>query len=243
MKLARRIGHRGLAAFAPENTLAGIRLAHARGLRWVEIDVRLSADNVAVLSHDVSLLRCGGVRISVKNKTAAALAAVPVGVGFSGAMAREGVPSLAAAFALSRKLQIGMVVELKPDDGNESAAACALADVLHYASHRIVVSSFSTAMLAAVRAKTPEIARAYNCGRADDSAFAMLQKTGAENLHCAAGSSHRAIRRFADAGVGVYCFTVDRAETAKKLYAAGAHGIFTNNGLFDLDLDLDLDLD
>ena len=51
------IGHRGAAASAPENTLAGIPRAHAVGCRWVEFDVKLSFDNVPVLMHDDRLDR------------------------------------------------------------------------------------------------------------------------------------------------------------------------------------------
>src|SRR5882757_10846072 len=51
------IGHRGAAACAPENTLAGLRKAKALGCRWVEFDVRLTADNQPVLLHDNRLER------------------------------------------------------------------------------------------------------------------------------------------------------------------------------------------
>src|SRR5947199_8504280 len=51
------IGHRGAAAHAPENTLAGLRRAKALGCSWVEFDVRLTADNEPVLLHDNRLER------------------------------------------------------------------------------------------------------------------------------------------------------------------------------------------
>ena len=44
MFAARSIGHRGCAAHAPENTLAGLREAAKRGITWVEIDVCLLRD-------------------------------------------------------------------------------------------------------------------------------------------------------------------------------------------------------
>jgi len=51
------IGHRGAAASAPENTLAGLRRAAALGCGWVEFDVRLTADAALVLCHDSRLDR------------------------------------------------------------------------------------------------------------------------------------------------------------------------------------------
>jgi len=51
------IGHRGAAAAAPENTLAGIRMAHRLGARWVEFDVRLSADAQCIVLHDDTVNR------------------------------------------------------------------------------------------------------------------------------------------------------------------------------------------
>ena len=58
--LPRWIAHRGGGGLAPENTLAGLRLAARLGFRAVEVDVMLTADGVPVLLHDESAM--GAVR-------------------------------------------------------------------------------------------------------------------------------------------------------------------------------------
>jgi glycerophosphoryl diester phosphodiesterase len=57
LQLSAVIGHRGAAASAPENTLAGLRRAKALGCAWVEFDVRLTGDGVPILCHDAHLDR------------------------------------------------------------------------------------------------------------------------------------------------------------------------------------------
>ena len=55
--LPRWFAQRGGGSLAPENTLAGIRLAAGLGYRAVEFDVMLSADGTPVLIHDETLER------------------------------------------------------------------------------------------------------------------------------------------------------------------------------------------
>lgn len=49
------VGHRGARARFPENTLPALRHALEAGADGVEIDVRVTADDVLVLSHDATL--------------------------------------------------------------------------------------------------------------------------------------------------------------------------------------------
>ena len=51
------IGHRGVKNLSPENTINSIKLAHKLGLKWVEIDVKISKDLVPILLHDDTLER------------------------------------------------------------------------------------------------------------------------------------------------------------------------------------------
>ena len=61
LQLPKVIGHRGAAAYAPENTLVSFREARRRGATWVEIDVKLTADGVPIVMHDDSLKRTMGI--------------------------------------------------------------------------------------------------------------------------------------------------------------------------------------
>lgn len=46
------IAHRGARRAAPDNTLPAFRIAREMGSDWVELDVRRSADDIAVVFHD-----------------------------------------------------------------------------------------------------------------------------------------------------------------------------------------------
>jgi len=54
------IAHRGEPASWPENSYQGFEAVLRAGVRYIETDVQMTADGVAVLSHDPSLLRITG---------------------------------------------------------------------------------------------------------------------------------------------------------------------------------------
>ena len=54
------IAHRGEPVSFPENSIEGYRVVLEAGARYLETDVQISADQVAVLSHDPSLLKITG---------------------------------------------------------------------------------------------------------------------------------------------------------------------------------------
>ena len=55
--LPKLIGHRGVKNLKPENTLESIKTAFDLGLECVEIDVKVSQDNIPLLLHDDTLDR------------------------------------------------------------------------------------------------------------------------------------------------------------------------------------------
>ena len=76
-------GHRGqvVAGGPPENSLAAVAAALDQGADGVEVDVRVSADGVAVCSHDPDLGRLAGVAALVRETAYAELARLPLAGG------------------------------------------------------------------------------------------------------------------------------------------------------------------
>jgi len=66
----RILAHRGSpATSASENTIAAVTAALDAGADGVEVDLRLSADGVLVLSHDADLGRLSGLPLPVADRS------------------------------------------------------------------------------------------------------------------------------------------------------------------------------
>ncbi|KAG5984948.1 hypothetical protein E4U54_006084 [Claviceps lovelessii] len=74
--LPQAVAHRGYKALWPENTMAAFRAAVEAGAHGLETDVHLTADGVAVLSHDATLTRCFGIDRALKDCTWESLSGV-----------------------------------------------------------------------------------------------------------------------------------------------------------------------
>ncbi|KAF5967914.1 glycerophosphoryl diester phosphodiesterase [Fusarium coicis] len=64
-RLPQAIAHRGAKLDWPENTMAAFRGAVKAGAHAIETDIHISADGVAVISHDASLKRCFGIEARI----------------------------------------------------------------------------------------------------------------------------------------------------------------------------------
>ena len=51
------IGHRGAKDLSPENTISSLEESVRYNLKWVEVDVKVSQDNIPFLLHDALLDR------------------------------------------------------------------------------------------------------------------------------------------------------------------------------------------
>jgi glycerophosphoryl diester phosphodiesterase len=119
LKLRRPIvvGHRGAPRIAPENTLASFEAAIRLGVDGVELDARLSKDEVPVVLHDRSLIRTTMKRGMVDELSAAELAGTAIRDTGDVAHTDAQLPTLRTAID---KLQnrTHLYVELKVDSGS-----------------------------------------------------------------------------------------------------------------------------
>ena len=124
------IGHRGAAAYAPENTLEGIREAANRGARWVEFDAKLTSDGVVILMHDDTLDRTTNGHGPVAQASYREIGLLDAGASFGAAWRGTRVPRLADALALLVELDMQANIEIKPCAGREIETARVVAEVV-----------------------------------------------------------------------------------------------------------------
>jgi glycerophosphoryl diester phosphodiesterase len=227
------IGHRGAAACAPENTLAGLRKAAELGCRWVEFDVRLTKDNHLILLHDNRIDRTTDGRGSAAALSLAALHRCDAGSwrgpGFKG----ERIPTLADAVALLGEIGIGANVELKAVRGRQAeTGAAAAAQLLRlWPSHlpAPLISSFHQDALAAARARAPEVARGILFRAVPRNWRAVAESLGCLAIHADHRRLHPAIAaEIRQSGYPLLAYTVNDPARAHMLLEWGVTSVFSD---------------
>ena len=220
------VAHRGASAEAPENTLEAFRLGIEQGADALELDVRLSADGVAVVIHDPTIDRTTNGTGSVAGLTLDALRRADAGGG-----AR--IPTLRAV--LESFPSIPILLEVKAP---EAQAAVATEIDRAGASDRVVIASFQHRALEQLRhgpyligADRRDVTALYTLGR-------LHLETASPRCRCYAvpwrwkGKLEVPRPWFIAAATRqnrpVHVWTVDEPEIARLLWQRGACGIITN---------------
>lgn len=229
----RVIGHRGAARLAPENTLAGLRKARAEGARWVEFDVKLSADGVAVLMHDDTLDRTTDGTGPVRERTLAELERLDAGSWWGPAFVGERVPTLDDAIALLAEMGLGANVEIKACPGREAetgrVVAARLARAWPASLPPPLLSSFAPEALEAARAAAPGLARAMLVHDRRAEWRALAARVGAEAVHTWWGFVTPDLARdVLGAGYALRVYTVNDIAEARRLFGLGAASVFSD---------------
>jgi glycerophosphoryl diester phosphodiesterase len=219
LQLPKVIGHRGAAAYAPENTLASFREARRRGATWVEIDVKLTADGVPIVMHDSSLKRTMGHDRLVVETLRADLPAE--------------VPTFEQAIACFAELGLGCNVEIKPCEGREQETARVTVETLRRSWPAQLppplLSSFKDASLAIALEAAPEFARAILLDEIKDDWRARADAVAAAgvNTNGAKLTAPRAVD-IRKAGFALSVYTVNDGDVARALVGMGVDCVITD---------------
>jgi glycerophosphoryl diester phosphodiesterase len=239
------IGHRGLPALAPENTLRSFELALEYGANGFEVDIVALADGTLVAGHSLDLAELchGAARGDAGMRTLGELQS------FDSELATlEQVLELAEARLASGPL----LIDLK-SRGRERPLIDAVRR--HELQDRTLLCSLERAQLVSLHELAPEIARSvsYPADRRRLSERRVLaplvplalqglrlrlqQRLGVwlERTRATAVTLHygvidtNLVRGCHERGVAVIAWTVDDADTGSRLIEAGIDAIITND--------------
>jgi glycerophosphoryl diester phosphodiesterase len=216
--------HRGFATDGDENSLVAFQRAVDAGARYLETDVRVTRDGVAVAFHDATLDRVTDGR--------GRLDELPWEIVRRARIAgREPVPLLADVLTCWPDTRIN--IDVKSRDAIASVVAVIRRTG---ARDRVCVAAFSTARVAAVRrALGPGVCTAY--GPAAVLSLRALGMARSRGARCVQAPARAAGRPFVTArfvaaartrGLPVHAYTVNDAAEMSRLLDLGVGGIMTD---------------
>ena len=212
------VAHRGASHDRLENTVEAFVEARVQGAEWVELDVRLSADNVLMVHHDAHY---ADGRL-VREVWAAA--------------APDHVPNLAEAFEACEGMGVNVEVKNLPGDPDHDASAmvCEAGAGLAGAyrpPELLLVSSFDITAVDRIRATDPSLPTAWLMAERHGTDL-MLDRT-ADHGHGAVNPwdqlvDEHLVSASHDRGLAVFVWTVDDPGRMAELAEWGVDGIVTN---------------
>lgn len=238
---AANVAHRGASGIAPENTLAAARAAVADGAGGVECDVRLTKDGIPVLFNDPTVQKIGGGDAKVSDLTLAELRKLDAGAWKNEKFKGEKVPTLEEFLLYLKATGCDPVIELKIGGMEEKVLEVVKKTGM---AERTSFISFSADVVKKMRELAPERTAAWlygedlkdkgtpeeNADRLAEFLIAKCKELNTDTLDLASNIlSKPLVKKLNDAGIRVWCFTVDDALRMKTLLDWGVEKITTNH--------------
>jgi glycerophosphoryl diester phosphodiesterase len=220
-----RIAHRGASAYAQEGSRASVEKAAELGADMVEVDVRVTLDDIPVIAHDANLRRVFGVEGSVGELTLADLTALTP-------LNRQPILTFDAMTALCASLGLGLYLDIKevtPGAMAQIIASLRQHGMLKYA----IFGSFRPDLIAEINATAPDAPTSILFASTHVDPLALAASVGADYVHpCwerfdapSALLTGEWMKRVRGAELGVVCWHEERPHEIAALHRLGVDGI------------------
>lgn len=224
------VGHRGAAAYAPENTLASFEMAAAQGAHAFECDVRLTLDGEVVVVHDALVDRVSDGTGLVAEMTLAQLRELD----FAAHLPEFGcqrVPTLADALRAAKRLGLDIVVELKGEPRPTRDLVTRAVAVVHEEgmAPRCAIQSFDGRCLLWVREADVGLPVGLLYCKELADAVGVARDLGAASLRPHSSLvTPRLVDEAHAAGMCVYAWRANDADTVAAMAVAGVDSVGTD---------------
>lgn len=230
------IAHRGASSYAPENTLPAFEKAIKQKADAIELDVRLSKDNVPVIIHDATINRTSNGKGYVHNLTVKELKKYDYGCKFSNKFKGVTIPTLEEVLQLLQNHPINLHIELKngpiiPKELEQKV----LELIYHYDfENRVIYSSFDHISLQRLSFLDPQakIGLLFHINLIN--LFQYVDQTGLK-IHSIHPNhfyvTEEMIMEARKRNIDVNIYTVNNKKMAHSYKKMGVNGLITNDPL------------
>lgn len=218
--------HRGYSSRAPENTMAAFEAALEDGSPRIELDVQMTADGVAVVTHDTSLRRCTGCNANIYDLPYAQVQQLDAGRWFHRQFTGTYIPTLEEVLALC-KGKAELNIEIKPSTFTPTleSETVRLIHAYDYGAD-CVVTSQSYETLCKVKELDPELTTGYILALGVGTYYDLPAADffSVESTFITAGMVQQIHLR----GKTISAWTVNRQQDAEKLLQLGVDDLITD---------------
>jgi glycerophosphoryl diester phosphodiesterase len=230
------IGHRGVSSLAPENTIAGFKLAKELGASIIETDLYITKDNHIVAMHDPLIERTTNGSGNIENMTLAELKQFVVNKQFPGKFLDERIPTLQEILDYIRGTDCSIILEIKSE---QPRLIDELARVLNQVENKdnIIVGCFDQTKLKAVGGKVPDVKLLWFNGwvAIDTKLEESLRNSldGVQFYEAGFGPDYTTVGpKFLEASkhrnIQTWVWTINDNQSLNSFMAMGVHGITTD---------------
>lgn len=231
--MERLIGHRGAAAYAPENTIAAFDKAHALGCQFIEFDVMLSADGEPFVFHDEYLKRTTNGRGEFGLVTAEYLRTLDAGLWYSKQFRGEKIPSLYDAIQWLITSGVQANIEIKPYPGQtEQTTTAVLTHINRYwpqDKKLPLISSFDQNALMLCHSISPDMPLGLLLDKWQNNWLQLAQDLSCYSIHLSRrAATEKRVIAIKEQGYNVYVYTINKKRQAIKLFSWGVDAVFSD---------------
>jgi glycerophosphoryl diester phosphodiesterase len=229
----RVVAHRGGGNVAPENTLDAMDTAARLGLKMIEFDAKLSADNVVFLLHDDLVDRTSNGRGLAKAMRYDEIAQLDAGTWFDPRFANARMPTLAQVSERCFLHGLAANIEIKPCQGRDAETGALVAQeaarLWADADPAPLLSSFSYASLQAAAEVAPDLPRGMLYEAIPAYWRAQTAALSCVSLHADYTTlNERLVGEIKDSGLRILAYTVNDPVRARELAQWGVDAICTD---------------
>ncbi len=233
LKLPKIIGHRGACGYAPENTIESIHTAADLGVEWVELDVKITKDEVPIIFHDDTLDRTTNGTGNIAERTYAEIQELDAGSWYGESFIGAKIPSLEEVIDVLLERDLGLNLEIKPCPGREKETAEVALDLLStiWDEHdRLLISSFQNVSLEAAMDVAYDWHRGLLLPEEWPDNWAELADyldVSTVNVNAATVTRDQ-VESIMDMEKQILAYTVNSPEQARQMQSWGVDGIFSD---------------